>query len=154
MSPSLDTMIALSRALGVQPALLLGAVDENDNTAHHVISNEAHNSPPPGAPKRPSCRLLHNGRGDFNAFSPFLVSLNDKRDRFPSFQHLGMHFIYVITGQFRYQCDGQQHILRVGDSFTFRGTKSHGPVSPLKMPIQFLYLLIRPGSRTKIDETD
>jgi uncharacterized cupin superfamily protein len=79
-------------------------------------------------------------------FEPFLVTLTDKSEVFPGFQHAGTEFIYILSGEIRYRHGKSTHLLKAGDSLTFRGDVAHGPERLVKVPIRMLSIIIYGGA--------
>ena len=86
--------------------------------------------------------LLAADRGPRRAFEPFLVTLNDKSEVFPGFEHPGTEFIYLLEGSLTYRHGDETHLLKAGDALTFAGTVPHGPEKLLKTPIRMLSIII------------
>lgn len=49
-----------------------------------------------GTKRSHTYHLLAYGRGPRKLFEPFLITMNDKSEAFPSFQHEGAEFIYML----------------------------------------------------------
>jgi quercetin dioxygenase-like cupin family protein len=86
--------------------------------------------------------LLAADRGPRKAFEPFLVTLTDKSEIFPDFEHPGTELIYILEGSLRYRHGGESYLLRVGDTLTFSGAVPHGPQTLLKLPIRMLSIIV------------
>ena len=145
VSPSLETIVALSRALGVRPALLLQEVGESDGDAQHVPHGHGLEVVRRGTKRGHTYHLLAAQRGPQKIFEPFLVTLTDKSEVFPGFQHAGTEFIYILSGEIRYRHGGESYLLKEGDSLTFRGDVAHGPERLIKVPIRMLSVIIYGG---------
>jgi transcriptional regulator with XRE-family HTH domain len=145
VSPSLETIVALSRALGVRPALLLQEVGETDGGAQHVPHGHGLEVVRRGTKRGHTYHLLAAQRGPHKVFEPFLVTLTDKSEVFPGFQHAGTEFIYILSGEIRYRHGGESYLLKEGDSLTFRGDIAHGPERLVKVPIRMLSIIIYGG---------
>jgi quercetin dioxygenase-like cupin family protein len=70
------------------------------------------------------------------------VTLTDKSEVFPGFQHPGTEFIYVLSGSLIYRHGAQSYPLGPGDALTFRGDVPHGPESLGVVPIQMLSIIM------------
>ena len=92
--------------------------------------------------------LLAAQRGPVKVFEPFLVTLTDKSEIFPGFQHAGTEFIYILSGEIRYRHGKSSHLLKAGDALTFRGDIAHGPERLVKVPIRMLSIIIYGGAAT------
>jgi len=86
--------------------------------------------------------LLAAERGPRRHFEPFLVTLTDKSEIFPRFEHPGTEFIYILEGRIVYRHGNQTYPLAPGDALTFRGDVPHGPERLVKLPIRMLSIII------------
>jgi transcriptional regulator with XRE-family HTH domain len=146
VSPSLETIVALSEALGVRPAVLLQAIGaEEDSGAQHVSSGHGLEVVRRGTRRGHTYHLLAAQRGPRKVFEPFLVTLTDKSEVFPGFQHAGTEFIYILSGEIRYRHGQDSFLLKEGDSLTFRGDVAHGPERLVKVPIRMLSIIMYGG---------
>ena len=142
VSPSLETLVALAGALGITPAGLLQNVGDDDGSAQHVAAGEGLQVVRRGTRRGHTYHLLAAQRGPNKVFEPFLVTLTDKSELFPGFQHPGIEFIYILSGIIHYRHGRQIHMLRPGDSLTFQGTVPHGPEKLQKVPIRMLSIIV------------
>ncbi len=145
VSPSLETIVALAEALGVRPALLFQEVGDDEGGAQHVPSGHGLEVVRRGTKRGHTYRLLAAQRGPQKVFEPFLVTLTDKSEIFPGFQHAGTEFIYILAGEIRYRHGQQSYLLKEGHSLTFRGDIAHGPERLVKVPIRMLSVIIYGG---------
>ena len=86
--------------------------------------------------------LLAAQRGPRKVFEPFLVTLNDRSEVFPGFQHPGTEFIHLLTGVLHYRHGRHTYVMRPGDTLTFNGDVAHGPERLEKVPIRMLSIII------------
>jgi transcriptional regulator with XRE-family HTH domain len=142
VSPSLDTIVALAEVLGVRPALLLQDVGTPDGVAQHTPAGQGLEVVRRGTRRGHTYQLLAAPRGPRKEFEPFFVTLTDKSEVFPGFQHPGTEFIYMLSGEMRYRHGDESYLLKEGDSLTFRGDIAHGPERLVKMPIRMLSIII------------
>jgi len=142
VNPSLETIVALAEALGVRPALLLQEVGEVESDVQHVPDGEGLEVVRRGTKRGHTYHLLAAQRGPVKVFEPFLVTLTDRSEVFPGFQHTGTEFIYILSGEIRYRHGKSSHLLKAGDSLTFRGDVAHGPERLVKVPIRMLSIII------------
>ena len=142
VSPSIETIVALAEALGVRPALLLQELGDDEGGAQHVPDGAGLEVVRRGTKRGHTYHLLAAQRGPHKVFEPFLVTLTDKSEIFPGFQHAGTEFIYILAGEIRYRHGKQTYLLKEGDSLTFRGDIAHGPERLVKVPIRMLSIII------------
>jgi transcriptional regulator with XRE-family HTH domain len=142
VTPSLETLVALADALGVRPALLLQEVGGGEEGAQRVPAGSGLEVVRRGTRRGHTYHLLAAQRGPKKSFEPFLVTLTDKSEVFPGFQHPGTEFIYILTGSLTYRHGSHSYPLAPGDSLSFRGDVPHGPETLGKVPIRMLSVII------------
>jgi transcriptional regulator with XRE-family HTH domain len=140
VSPSLETIVALSQALGVTASALMQRVGADDGGAQLIRAGEGLETVRSGTRRGHTYHLLAAQRGPRKVFEPFLVTLNDRSEVFPGFQHPGVEFIHMLSGILHYRHGRHSYVLKPGDTLTFRGDVAHGPERLEKVPI-------RPGAR-------
>src|SRR5215472_4296848 len=148
VSPSLETIVALAEVLGVRPALLLQEVGDDEGDAQHVPDGQGLEVVRRGTKRGHTYHLLAAQRGPRKVFEPFLVTLTDKSEIFPGFQHAGTEFIHILSGEIRYRHGKESFLLKEGDSLTFRGDVAHGPERLVKVPIRMLSVIIYGGGES------
>ena len=142
VTPSLETLVALADALRVKPALLLQDIGGEERGAQRVPAGQGLEVVRRGTRRGHTYHLLAAQRGPKKSFEPFLVTLTDKSEVFPGFQHPGTEFIYVLTGSLTYRHGSHSYALGPGDSLSFRGEVPHGPATLGKVPIRMLSIII------------
>ena len=88
--------------------------------------------------------LLAYGQGPIKLFEPFLITMEDDSQAYPTFQHPGTEFLYMLEGVIEYRCGQQTYLLEPGDSLTFDGEVPHGPERLAQCPIKFLSVIVYP----------
>jgi len=142
VTPSLETLLALAGALGVRPALLLQQIGGDEEGAQRVPAGQGLEVVRRGTRRGHTYHLLAAQRGPRKSFEPFLVTLTDKSEVFPGFQHPGTEFIYLLAGSLTYRHGSHSYPLAAGDSLTFRGDVPHGPETLGKVPIRMLSIIV------------
>src|SRR5271156_5617917 len=142
VTPSLDTLVALAGALGVRPALLLQQLGGDEEGAQRVPAGQGLEVVRRGTRRGHTYHLLAAQRGPRKSFEPFLVTLTDKSEVFPGFQHPGTEFIYMLSGTLTYRHGSHSYPLAPGDSLSFRGDVPHGPETLGKVPIRMLSIIM------------
>ena len=142
VSASLETLAALASALGVPLGNFFGDIGKPKGGAQHVPRGEGLEVVRRGTKRGHTYHLLAADRGPRRAFEPFLVTLNDKSEVFPGFEHPGTEFIYLLEGSLTYRHGDEIHLLKAGDALTFVGAVPHGPEKLLKTPIRMLSIII------------
>lgn len=146
VSPSLDTLAQLAEALGTSCAALLRDPDQTASDAQLVRNGEGLEVVRRGTRRGHTYHLLAADRGPRKSFEPFLVTLTDKSEVFPEFEHAGQEMIHVLSGSLRYRHGNETFLLKPGDTLTFRGDVPHGPDKLLKTPIRMLSVIVYSGS--------
>jgi transcriptional regulator with XRE-family HTH domain len=142
VSPSLETIVALAEVLGIRPALLLQDIGSPESLAQHTPAGQGLEVVRRGTKRGHNYQLLAAPRGPRKEFEPYFVTMTDKSEVFPGFQHAGTEFIYMLSGEMRYRHGKESYLLKEGDSLTFRGEVAHGPERLIKMPIRMLSIII------------
>jgi transcriptional regulator with XRE-family HTH domain len=146
VSPSLETIVALSQALGVTASVLMQRVGADDGGAQLIRAGEGLETVRSGTKRGHTYHLLAAQRGPHKIFEPFLVTLNDRSEVFPGFQHPGIEFIHMLSGILHYRHGRHSYVLKPGDTLTFRGDVAHGPERLEKVPIRMLSLILYAGA--------
>lgn len=139
---SLDTLASLTDALGATLASLFSGYSSEEGGAQHVKSGRGPEVVRRGTKRGHTYHLLAIERGPRRVFEPFLVTLTNKSEIFPGFEHPGIEFIHLLQGRLRYRHGKSSYLLAPGDSLTFRGNVPHGPEKLIKLPIRMLAIII------------
>ena len=141
VAPTLDVIERTCTALG----LTLGKLFQNyavpDGSAQQVKAGQGMEVVRVGTKRGHTYHLLA-GRGPRKLFEPFLITMNDQSEAFPSFQHEGTEFIYMLQGKIAYRHGRNTYRLELGDALTFAGNVLHGPEHLIEVPIRFLSIII------------
>ncbi len=138
---SLDTLAQLAAALNTSCSSLLRDPDRVTSDAQLVRKGEGLEVVRRGTKRGHTYHLLAADRGPRKAFEPFLVTLTDKSELFPEFEHAGQEFIHILEGSLRYRHGAETYLLKPGDTLTFRGDVPHGPDKLLRTPIRMLSII-------------
>ncbi len=144
-SPSLTTLQALSRALGV-PVTAFFRRFEEERSAVFVKAGEGVEIERRGTRAGHQYSLL--GHVDANnsgvVVEPYLITLSETSDIFPTFQHEGMEFIYMLEGEVIYRHGSHLFHMQPGDSLFFDADAPHGPEELTKLPMKYLSIISYP----------
>ena len=77
---------------------------------------------------------------------PYLITLSEKSDIFPTFQHAGIETIYMLDGEVDYRHGDDIHTLKPGDTLFFDADAPHGPEKLVKLPARYLSIISYPQS--------
>ena len=145
ISPSLATLQTLANTLRV-PLIQLFSGFEEPRGAMHVKSGEGVEIARAGTRAGHQYRLLgHIGSNDSGVVvEPYLIDLTDESDRFPTFQHEGIEFLYMLEGKIDYRHGDQLYLLEPGDALLFDSDAPHGPEVLLELPSRYLSIITYP----------
>ena len=139
-SPSLDTLQALSQALHVPVTAFFRRFEEERN-ATFVPAGQGLTIERRGTRAGHQYQLLGHTLRKSIAVEPYLITLTEKSDVFPIFQHAGVEFLYMLEGEVGYRHGNKTYVMRPGDSFFFDADVPHGPDDLRKLPIRFLSII-------------
>jgi transcriptional regulator with XRE-family HTH domain len=139
---SLDTLSRIAQALGVSLAHLFRDYDVPSGGAQLVKAEAGMEVVRRGTRRGHTYHLLAYDKGPRKTFEPFLITMDDASETFPSFEHPGTEFIHMLKGKIEYRHGRQTYLLEPGDSLTFRGDVPHGPEKLVELPIHFLSIII------------
>ena len=141
VSASLETLEKLAMTLGMPMSLFFRDYDVPEGSAQLVRKGKGMQVVRRGTKKGHSYQLLAYEQGPAKSFEPFLIAMDDASEEFPSFQHQGTEFIYVLKGKIEYRHGSETYILQPGDSLMFSGEIPHGPERLIKVPIELLAII-------------
>ncbi len=141
-SPSLTTLQALANALNIPLTALFRRYEERREVIH-TKADQGVEMVREGTRAGHQYKLL----GHLSAISngvrvePYLISLTDTSDVFPTFQHDGAEVIYMLEGVVRYRHGKELFRLEPGDTLFFDADAPHGPEVLERLPIRFLSII-------------
>ena len=138
---SLETLAKLASALGVSLSTLFRNYNMPEGDAQLVKSGEGMEVVRRGTKRGHTYHLLAYDRGSTKLFEPFLIAMDDASEAFPTFEHPGVEFIYMLQGKIEYRHGQSTYLLEPGDSLTFPGDIPHGPEKLIELPIVFLAII-------------
>lgn len=142
VSPSLETVAAVASALGTDMSSLFRGMGAQESDAQLVRKGEGLEVVRRGTKRGHTYHLLAADRGPRKSFEPFLITLSDKSEIFPDFEHPGTEMIHMLEGSLRYRHGTESYLLKPGDTLTFSGEVPHGPQTLIKLPIRFLSIIV------------
>jgi transcriptional regulator with XRE-family HTH domain len=145
-SPSLATLGRLSEALSVPVTAFFRGLDEEQDVLH-VRAGQGLEIQHRGTQKGHRYQLLGRMRAPHDRLEPMLVTLVERAEVFPLYQHPGTEFIFMLEGRMEYSYGNARFALEPGDTLQFSGEVTHGPTALLALPIRFLSIKATgPGS--------
>lgn len=142
VATSLDSLARLTGVLGLTLSQLFRDYDSPEGGAQHIKAGDGLEVVRRGTKQGHTYHLLAYNRGSQRNFEPFLISMDDDSEAFPTFQHEGMQFIYMLQGLIDYRHGQYVYRLEPGDSFTFDAQVPHGPETLVEVPIRFLAVTV------------
>jgi transcriptional regulator with XRE-family HTH domain len=136
-SPSLGTLARLSEALAVPVTAFFRGLSEEQDVIHVKAGTGLvieHRNSEHGQ----LYQTLGMMRAPHDSLEPMLVTLTQRTDAFPLYQHAGTELIFMISGRMEYCCGSSRYLLEAGDALQFVGEVAHGPGELISLPIQFL----------------
>jgi transcriptional regulator with XRE-family HTH domain len=140
-STSLETVTKLASAFGVSLSTLFRNYNMPVGGAQLVKSGEGMEVVRRGTRCGHTYHLLAYEQGQTKLFEPFLITMDDASEVFPTFEHAGIELIYMLEGKLEYRHGQHTYLLEPGDTLTFRGDVPHGPEKLLELPIRFLAMI-------------
>ena len=141
VSASLESLESLARALNV-PLTSFFATYEERSDCSYVPAGQGVTIERRGTKAGHQYQLLgHSLAGDL-VVEPYLISLSDEAEPYPVFQHAGIEFIYMLTGEVVYRHADKTYPLRPGDALMFDSSAPHGPEELTKLPMTYLSIII------------
>jgi len=136
-SPSLATLARLSGALKVPVTAFFRGLNEEQDVLY-IKAGRGLDIEHKGSGPGHRYQLLGTMRAPHNSLETLLVTLTDRAEEFPLYQHAGTELIYVIAGRIEYLYGNSPYLLEPGDAMQFVGEVPHGPRTLIELPIQFL----------------
>jgi transcriptional regulator with XRE-family HTH domain len=143
ISPSLSTLQMLASALNV-PLTVLFASFEQRRDCSYVKSGEGVVIRRRGTKVGHQYQLLGHSLDGPVIVEPYLITLSDDAVAYTGFQHEGVEFIFMLSGEVEYAHADRSYHLREGDAILFDSAAPHGPARLIKTPMTYLSIIIYP----------
>ncbi len=140
----MDTLARIARVLGVSMSVLFSKYDATTSSAQHIKKGAGMEVVRRGTKSGHTYHLLAYDQGPVKLFEPFLITIDDDTERYPTFEHPGHEFLYMLEGKIEYRVGQETYLLEPGDSLSFEGEVPHGPERLAKCPIKFLSVIVYP----------
>jgi transcriptional regulator with XRE-family HTH domain len=144
-SPSLTTLQVLSHAFSTPITAFFRGFEER-REVQHVKAGEHIEIERRGTRAGHQYNLLgHIGSNASGVVvEPYLITLTEASDTFPTFQHDGIELLYMLEGEVEYRHGDQLFHLKPGDSLFFDADARHGPEVLVKLPARYLSVISYP----------
>lgn len=141
-SPSLTTLQSLANAFSV-PLTAFFKSFEQSRTAVHTKAGEGVELEREGTRANHQYNLLgHIGSNASGIIvEPYLITLSNEADVFPTFQHAGIETIYMLEGEVDYRHGDKIYRLLPGDTLFFDADAPHGPDALISLPARYLSII-------------
>ncbi|WP_138464308.1 XRE family transcriptional regulator [Poseidonocella sp. HB161398] len=145
ISPSLSTIQTLAHALRV-PLVQLFSGFEEERGCMLVKAGEGAETDRAGTRAGHQYHLLgHIGSNNSGVVvEPYMITLTDKSDTFPTFQHEGIEMLYMLEGEMGYRHGDGLYRMEPGDTLLFDSDAPHGPEELQRLPIRYLSIITYP----------
>jgi transcriptional regulator with XRE-family HTH domain len=140
-SPSLATLSSVARALNVPVTSLFRRYEEQRDVTL-VKAGQGLAIERRGTRAGHQYQLLGHTVGKPYSIEPYLITVTDKTDVFPLFEHAGMELIYMLEGKMDYRHGNSTYRLEPGDSLFFDADAPHGPEELIDLPARFLSIIV------------
>lgn len=136
-SCSLTTVARLAHFLDV-PATALFRDADIPREAVHTPAGQGSRIVARGTRIGHDYTLLGALRGPHKRMEAHLVTLTERSEEFPLFQHPGTELLYMLEGVMVYGHGDSSYTMRPGDALQLDGEGPHGPRELVELPIRFL----------------
>jgi len=144
-SPSLTTLQVLSHAFSAPITAFFRGFEER-REVQHVKAGEHIEIERRGTRAGHQYHLLgHVGSNASGVVvEPYLITLTEQSDVFPTFQHDGIELLFMLEGEVTYRHGDRLFHLRPGDSLFFDADARHGPEVLDVLPARYLSVISYP----------
>jgi transcriptional regulator with XRE-family HTH domain len=144
-SPSLATLQALAHALSV-PMTAFFRRYEQRREVMHVKAGQHLEIERRGTRAGHQYNLLgHLGANASGVIvEPYMITLTETSDVFPTFQHDGIELLYMLEGEVEYRHGDRTFVMQPGDSLFFEADAPHGPEKLNRLPARYLSVISYP----------
>jgi transcriptional regulator with XRE-family HTH domain len=141
VATSIETLSRLCSAIGLPISTLFNDYDRPDGGAQFTKDGKGLEVVRRGTEKGHTYQLLTYQRGGKKNFEPFLITMDDLAEVFPTFSHPGEEFIHILSGRLTYRHGNHLYEMEAGDSLTFDAEVPHGPEKLKEIPIKLLSII-------------
>lgn len=143
ISPSLNTLQTLAQALNIPIAMLFSTFEQRRDCSY-VKAGEGVIIRRRGTKVGHQYQLLGHSLGGDVVVEPYLITLTEDAVPYTAFQHEGIEFIFMLSGEVEYAHADRNYHLKPGDAILFDSAAPHGPVTLIQTPMTYLSIIIYP----------
>lgn len=140
ISPSLSSLQAITKALNMPLSQLFAAHDEHRECSY-VQAGKGLVIHRRGTKIGHHYQLLGQSPAGDIMVEPYFIRLSKDAVPYTGFEHEGVEFIYMLSGELVYAHAGRTYHLRPGDSLMFDSGARHGPQELLAPEITYLSII-------------
>jgi transcriptional regulator with XRE-family HTH domain len=140
ISPSLSSLQALAGALNVPLTNFFSTFEERRDCSY-VRAGTGVTIERRGTRSGHQYNLLGHALGGNVVVEPYLITLHRDATPYPAFQHEGIEFIYMLTGEVVYRHGDHSYNLTPGDALLFDSAAPHGPEKLVIKPMTYLSII-------------
>lgn len=141
ISPSLTTLQLVAKVLNLPLTALFASFEEKRDCSYvpagHGVVIERR-----GTRVGHQYRLLGHSLAGEIMVEPYMITLEEDAAPYTAFQHDGVEFIYMLTGEIVYAHGDGTYRLRPGDAMLFDSGALHGPKSIVSGRSTYLSIII------------
>ncbi len=137
ISCSLNTLDRLAEAFDVPVTALFRGAD-TQREAVHTPAGAGARIVQRGTRVGHDYTLLGALRGPHKRMEAHIVTLTERSEEFPLFQHPGTELLFMLEGEMVYGHGDASYPMRPGDALQLDGEGPHGPRELVNLPIRFL----------------
>jgi len=141
ISPSLSSLQAITNALNM-PLASLFAMHDEQRECSFVQAGKGVAIQRRGTKIGHHYELLGQSPAGDLVVEPYMITLSRDAEPYTGFEHEGVEFIYMLTGEVVYAHAGRTYHLKPGDSILFDSGAAHGPQELLDPEITYLSIII------------
>lgn len=146
-SPSLTTLQLLANALSVPITSFFRGFEEAREAVHTKAGGGVEIERAGTRAGHQYQLLAHIGANASGVLvEPYMITLNETSDVFPTFQHDGIEMLYMLEGEVDYRHGNKVFPLKPGDTLFFDADAPHGPEGLVKLPARYLSIISYPQS--------
>lgn len=143
ISPSLSTLQTLAEALNLPITALFASYEERRDCSF-VRAGQGAIIQRRGTKVGHQYELLGHSLSGPITVEPYLITLTEDAAPYTEFQHDGIEFIYMLTGEVIYAHADRSYHLKPGDAILFDSAARHGPEKLLQSPMTYLSIIVYP----------
>lgn len=140
VSASLNTLGSLAEGIGI-PVLNFFAETVERTDVSFVAAGEGMTVQRLGSGFGQIYKLIGRAEADHVSFECFNITLEAPLKSRPLYQHRGIEFIHITSGEMTYGCGDAVFHMTPGDSISFDSSTAHGPIDLKTETVSFITVI-------------